>query len=258
MVRRRSTVRFCKGAPQVRRVFRLPIRRPLPVQGEGPEFNLQAKSQVRAGVSLPDRCGTVPAGRKISTIASLTGSFALARERPPSGIQCRWGANRGARSLSGGPDVVAPPGRLALWSHLTGEVVSSPGGALSAAGWAGRLDRPARIARGGARYPVDSCGAARRSVTCWTRCWRWRGIRSMPLPRQLDAVGCLPEGRSRTLLSCRARAGSRSQTDAAKAVCSRCPVRAECLSYARGPAGRTASGAEPPMKSAGNLAGSPG
>jgi hypothetical protein len=39
MVRRRSTVRFRKGAPQVRRVFRLPIRGPLPMQGEGPEFN---------------------------------------------------------------------------------------------------------------------------------------------------------------------------------------------------------------------------
>ena len=39
MVRRRSTVRFRKGAPQVRRVFRLPIRRPLPGLGEGPEFN---------------------------------------------------------------------------------------------------------------------------------------------------------------------------------------------------------------------------
>ena len=64
MVRRRSTVRFRKGAPQVRRVFRLPIRGPLPAQGEGPAFNSYAKSQVRASVLLPDRCGTVPVGRK--------------------------------------------------------------------------------------------------------------------------------------------------------------------------------------------------
>jgi hypothetical protein len=128
MVRRRSTVRFRKGAPQVRRVFRLPIRGPLPMQGEGPEFYSESNAQVRADVSLPRRCATIPVGRKISTIATLTGSFALARERPPSGVQCRWGANRGARSLSGGPDVVAASGRLALWSHLAGQAVASPGG----------------------------------------------------------------------------------------------------------------------------------
>ena len=57
MVRRRSTVRFRKGAPQVRRFFRLPIRGPLPIQGEGPEFYSEAKAQVRADVSLPRRCG---------------------------------------------------------------------------------------------------------------------------------------------------------------------------------------------------------
>jgi hypothetical protein len=39
MVRRRSTVRFRKGAPQVRRAFRLSILGPLPRQGNGPEFN---------------------------------------------------------------------------------------------------------------------------------------------------------------------------------------------------------------------------
>jgi hypothetical protein len=70
MVRRRSTVRFRKGAPQVRRVFRLPIRGPLPTQGEGLEFDSEEKAQGRAGVSLPDGCATVPAGRKISTITS--------------------------------------------------------------------------------------------------------------------------------------------------------------------------------------------
>ena len=35
-------------------------------------------------MSLPDRYGTVPVGRKDPAIASLTGSFALTRERPPS------------------------------------------------------------------------------------------------------------------------------------------------------------------------------
>jgi hypothetical protein len=98
------------------------------VQGEGLAFYAEAKAQVRAGVPLPDGCGTVPVGRKISTVASMTGSFALARDRSPSGVQCRWGANRGARSLSGGARrVVAASGRLALWSHLAGKVVDSPG-----------------------------------------------------------------------------------------------------------------------------------
>jgi hypothetical protein len=172
MVRRRSTVRFRKGAPQVRRVFRLPNRGPLPVQGEGPEFYPEAKAQVRASVSLPRRYGTVPVWRKISAIASLTGCFALACARPPFSVQCRWGANGGARSLSGGPDVVAPPGRLALWSYLTGQVVSSPGGAR---GWVGGATGSASThSTRGARYLVDSCGPARRSVTCWTRCPRWQ------------------------------------------------------------------------------------
>jgi hypothetical protein len=76
-------------------------------RGEGPEFYSEAKAQVRAYVSWPDRCGTVPAGRKISTIATLTGSFALARERPPSASSA-VGGQPGARSLSGGPDVSWP------------------------------------------------------------------------------------------------------------------------------------------------------
>jgi hypothetical protein len=117
MVRRRSTVRFRKGAPQVRRVFCLPVRRPLPIQGEGPQFYSEAKAQVRADVSLLRGCGTVPVGRKISTIASLTGSFALARARPPSSVQCRWGANWGARSSSGGPEVSWPRPAGGPWSR---------------------------------------------------------------------------------------------------------------------------------------------
>jgi hypothetical protein len=76
----------------------------------------------------PADAGQFQSGGKLPTVASLTGSFALARERPPSGAQCRWGANRGARSLSGVPDVVAASGRLALWSHLAGQAVASPGG----------------------------------------------------------------------------------------------------------------------------------
>lgn len=49
----------------------------------------------------------------------------------------------------------------------------------------------------------------------------------MPLGacQQEDPELFFPAGRARA---------ARSQTDAAKAVCSRCPVRPECLSYARG------------------------
>lgn len=41
--------------------------------------------------------GQFQPGGKISTVTSPTGSFALAREWSPSGVQCRWGANRGGK-----------------------------------------------------------------------------------------------------------------------------------------------------------------
>ena len=46
---------------------------------------------------FPTDAGQFQSGGKISTMASLTGSFALTRERSPSGVQCRWGANRGGK-----------------------------------------------------------------------------------------------------------------------------------------------------------------
>ena len=49
--------------------------------------------------------GRFLSGGKISTVASLTGFSALARERPPSGVRgaVGWRTREGARSLSGGP-----------------------------------------------------------------------------------------------------------------------------------------------------------
>jgi hypothetical protein len=44
---------------------------------------------------------------KISALACSPGTSSGARNRPPTGIKCREGANRGARSLSG--TVLGPP-----------------------------------------------------------------------------------------------------------------------------------------------------
>ncbi len=116
MVGRRSTVRFRKGAPQVRQIFRLPIRRPLPVQGEGPEFNSKAKSQVRADVPLSDRCGTVPVGRKNLDCCLSDRLFCPHSEtaaiRRPVPLGGKPGGKIAKRRAKG---VVAAAGRLALW-----------------------------------------------------------------------------------------------------------------------------------------------
>jgi hypothetical protein len=60
------------------------------------------------GSSLPVGCrcpGTPPPG-----LPSLL-------RRPPSGLRCRWGANWGARSLSGGPEVSWPSPASSPWSR---------------------------------------------------------------------------------------------------------------------------------------------
>jgi len=67
-------------------------------------------------VSLPGRCGD-SSSRAEDLDRSLSDRlFALDRERPPAGVQCRWGANRGARSLSGGPEVSCPRSAGSPWS----------------------------------------------------------------------------------------------------------------------------------------------
>jgi hypothetical protein len=73
------------------------------VQGEGPAFYSEAKAQVRVGVPLPDRCGTVPVGRKISTVASMTGSFATATMRRPVPL----GGKLGGKIVKRRPDGLA-------------------------------------------------------------------------------------------------------------------------------------------------------
>jgi hypothetical protein len=132
MVRRRSTVRFRKGAPQVRRVFRLPNRGPLPVQGEGPEFTWKQKPRSESMCRLSRRCSTVPVGRKVSTVASLTGSFALACERPPSGVQCRWGQTGGQDRQAEGQGC---RGRVRAWWPLTSSATQPDGHDFA---WRGR------------------------------------------------------------------------------------------------------------------------
>jgi hypothetical protein len=59
------------------------------------------------------------------------------------------GGKRGGKIVKRRPrGVVAASDGFVLWSHLAGQVVASPGGARGC-GWAGRLARPACIARGG-------------------------------------------------------------------------------------------------------------
>jgi hypothetical protein len=61
--------------------------------------------------------GTVPVGLKDLDHGLSDRRFALTLERPPPGVQCRWGANWGARSLSGGPEVSGPRPAGSLWSR---------------------------------------------------------------------------------------------------------------------------------------------
>jgi hypothetical protein len=87
MVRRRSTVRFRKGAPRSGGFF---------VYLSEDHFRCREKVWRSTRKQNPRsepvcRCltdvGQFQSGGKISTITTLTGSFALARERPPSGVQ---------------------------------------------------------------------------------------------------------------------------------------------------------------------------
>jgi hypothetical protein len=114
-------------------------------------------------VLLPDRCGTVPAGRKELDHSLSDRLFcpSLVNGRHPASSAV--GANRGARSLSEpARRVVAASGRFACGHTSPGRLLPLP--AVPEAGVGGRLARPACIARGGARYPVYSCGTARHGT----------------------------------------------------------------------------------------------
>jgi hypothetical protein len=66
---------------------------------------------------------------KIAAVASLTGSFALTRERPPIRRPVPLGGKLGGKIVKRrARRVMAASGRLALWSHLAGQVVTSAGG----------------------------------------------------------------------------------------------------------------------------------
>src|ERR1700722_1303921 len=61
-------------------------------------------------------------------MASLTGSFALTRERPPSRRPVPLGGKLGGKIVKRrARRVVAASGRPALSSHLAGQVLASPG-----------------------------------------------------------------------------------------------------------------------------------
>ena len=142
MVGRRSTVRFRKGLRRSGGFFAYPskdlFRYREKVRSSTRRQNPRSELLCRG---LTD-AGQFRSGGKISTVAPLAGSFALARERPPSGVQCRWGA----RSLRGGSrgsgsGVVAASGKVALWSHLAGLVLASPGRGAGPAPREARRDR---------------------------------------------------------------------------------------------------------------------
>jgi hypothetical protein len=62
-------------------------------------------------------------------MASLTGSFALTPERPPSRRPVPLGGKLGGKIVKQRASrAVAASGPLALWSHRAGQVHTSPGG----------------------------------------------------------------------------------------------------------------------------------
>jgi hypothetical protein len=68
-------------------------------------------------------------GGNISGMASLTGSFALTRERRPIRRPVPLGGKPGGKIVKRrARRVVVASGRLALWSHLAGQVVASLAG----------------------------------------------------------------------------------------------------------------------------------
>jgi hypothetical protein len=114
-------------------------------------------------VLLPDRCGTVPAGRK------ELGHSLSDRLFCPSLVNGRHPASSAVGGKPGGKivkrrarRVVAASGRFACGHTSPGRLLPLP--AVPEAGVGGRLARPACIARGGARYPVYSCGTARHGT----------------------------------------------------------------------------------------------
>jgi hypothetical protein len=73
--------------------------------------------------------GQFQSGGKISTLASLTGSFALTREQRPIRRPVPLGGKPGGKIVKRrARRVVVASGRLALWSHLAGQVVASLAG----------------------------------------------------------------------------------------------------------------------------------
>jgi hypothetical protein len=129
MVRRRSTVRFRKGAPQVRRVF-VCLSEDL-FRCREKVWRSTRKQNPRSGPVC--RCltdaGQFQSAEKISAMASLTGSFALTRERPPIRRPVPLGGKLGGKIVKRRAGrVVDASSRLALWSHLAGQVVTSAGG----------------------------------------------------------------------------------------------------------------------------------
>jgi hypothetical protein len=66
--------------------------------------------------------GQFQSAEKISTMTSLTGSFALTRERPPIRRPVPLGGKPGGKIVKRrARRVVAASGRLAVWSHLASE-----------------------------------------------------------------------------------------------------------------------------------------
>src|SRR3984885_10317792 len=97
-------------------------------------------------------------------MASLTGSFALARERPPGRHPVPLGGKLGGKIVKQrGRRAVAASGRPGLWSHRAGQVLASPGGGRgphSIAPARGQQFAPHR--RSVRRVPAMSSGCLRR------------------------------------------------------------------------------------------------
>jgi hypothetical protein len=77
-------------------------------------------------VSLPDRCGTVPVGRKDLNHGLFDRLFCPCLWTAAIGRPVPLGGKSGGKIVKRGPDVVAASGRLALWwSHLVGPVTTA-------------------------------------------------------------------------------------------------------------------------------------
>jgi hypothetical protein len=99
------------------------------MQGEGPKFYPEAKPRSESVCRCLGDVGQFPVGRQISTIASLTGSFALAFERTPSLRPVLLGGKPGGEIVKRRDRCfVVAYGRLALWPYLAGQVLAPPGG----------------------------------------------------------------------------------------------------------------------------------